>query len=355
MKKIISFILMFFLPINVFALSDTAKSSILVDMDSGRVLYEKNADEQKLIASTTKIMTFIITVEQEKDVEKTITVGDEVLKMYGSNIYIEVGEKIKIKDLLYGLILRSGNDAAVALATSVSKDEKEFVKLMNKKAKELNMTNTIFNNCHGLDDDTKNYSTARDMAKLSKYANGIELYRKISNTKKYNTKTNIKSYEWYNRNKLLTQYKYATGGKNGYTPDAGRTLVTTASNDDLNLTIVTLNDYNEYITHKSLYEYAFNKYKNYKVLDKKNFNLKNQKIKNAYIKEDFYYPMTDEESRNIKTKIKITKLNNYKNNDVIGNISVYLNDNKIYKTNIYIEKKNNTKLKKWFQNTFKKT
>lgn len=352
MRKLISFIFLLLFPINVFAINDSSKSSILMDIDSGRVLYENHADDERLIASITKIMTFVVAVENVSDVNKNVTVGDEILKMYGSNIYLEVGEKIKFKDLLYGLILRSGNDAAVVLANSVCKNEKDFVRLMNSKARELEMTNTAFNNCHGLDDDTRNYSTARDMAKLSKYANRLKLYREISKTRKYQTKSNIKSYVWYNRNKLLTQYEYATGGKNGYTPDAGRTLVTTASNGDLNLTVVTLHDSKEYETHKSLYNFAFKNYKNYKVLDKSKFNLKNKGIKNAYIEKDFFYPMTKEESSNIKTNIKITKSNHYKNEDKIGIVSVYLNDDLIYKTNIYVKVKDTSKIRSWFKKNF---
>ena len=352
MKKLISFLLALLFPIHVFAISDTSKSSILMDMDSGRVLYAKQADDKRLIASITKIMTFVVAVQSETNLDKKVVVGNEVLEMYGSNIYVEVGEKIKFKDLLYGLILRSGNDAAVVLANNISKNEEEFVKLMNLKAKELKMTNTIFSNCHGLDDETKNYSTARDMAKLSKYAYTMKIYREISNTKKYQTKSNLKSYVWYNRNKLLTQYDYATGGKNGYTPDAGRTLVTTASNGNLNLTAVTLKDSNEYITHKSLYQYAFRNYKNYKILDKSNFHLKNKGIKGAYIKNSFSYPMTEEESKSVKTKIKLLKTEHLKNKDRIGVVSIYLKDENIYKTNIYVSVKEKNKFKSWLKKIF---
>ena len=174
-----------------------------MDLDSGRVLYQENIKEKKLIASTTKILTAIVTLENAS-LDKEVIIGDEVLKMYGTNIYIEVGEKITIKDLLYGLLLRSGNDAAVALAVAVSGSEEEFVKLMNKKAQDIGMKDSSFTNPHGLDDDTKNYSTAYDMALLSRYAYQNKTYRKIVGTKKYVTKTKDKTYLWYNRNKLLS-------------------------------------------------------------------------------------------------------------------------------------------------------
>lgn len=352
MKKIIiSFFLFLLFPLNCLAITDTSRSSILMDIDSGRILYEKNADEERLIASITKIMTAVIAIENA-NADDVVTVGDEVLAMYGTNIYVEVGEKLTLKDLLYGLLLRSGNDAAVVIANYIAKDEKTFVKMMNKKAEELGMTHTTFSNCHGLDDDTKNYSTARDMAIISSYAYGLDLYKEISKTTKYQTKSNVKSYIWYNRNKLLTSYEFATGGKNGYTPDAGRTLVTTSSKDGLNLTAVTLKDGNEYETHKSLYNYGYKNYKRYQILSKKNFKLKNKDIKNAYIKNDFYYPLTSEEESLIKTKIKITKMDNYKNNDKIGTVIVYLKDKKIYEENIYVKVKEKNKITNWFKNLF---
>ena len=118
-------------------------SSIVMDLNTGRILYQKNIKEKKLIASTTKILTAIVTLENAP-LEKEVTIGEEVLKMYGTNIYVEVGEKMKIKDLLYGLLLRSGNDAAIALAVAVSGSEEEFVKLMNKKAQEIGMKDSIF-------------------------------------------------------------------------------------------------------------------------------------------------------------------------------------------------------------------
>ena len=172
MKKVLVMLFLFLVPLNVFGKEDTfdtAKSSIVMDLDSGRVLYENNADEERLIASITKIMTCIIAIEQG-DLNSEVKAGEEILKMYGTSIYLELNEKMKLIDLLYGLMLRSGNDASVVIAKAVAGCEEEFVKMMNEKAKEIGMTNTTFSNPHGLDEETKNYSTARDMAKLSRYA-----------------------------------------------------------------------------------------------------------------------------------------------------------------------------------------
>ena len=253
----------------IFPISVFATSNIVMDVDSGRILYEDNSHSKQLIASTTKIMTCIIVLENS-DIEKYITVGDEVLEMVGTNIYISVGEKIKIKDLLYGLMLRSGNDAAQTLSYNVLGYD-EFVNKMNLKAKELGMNDTIFNNPHGLDDKTMNYSTAYDMALLSKYAYKNKIYRKIIGTKKYVTKSSLKSYVWYNRMSLLNQYKNCIGGKNGYTPKAGKSLVSYAKNNNLILTIISLDDNNIILIIKICIKSIFLDIKNILLLIKKNF------------------------------------------------------------------------------------
>ncbi len=347
-KVVISLMLVFFLfPISSFALGESAKSVILMDMDSGRILYQKNKDEPRLIASITKIMTAVLAIESGR-LEETVTVGEEVLKMYGSNIYVELNEKMSLRNLVYGLLLRSGNDAAVVIANFICDNEEEFVKLMNEKAKEIGMKNTIFNNAHGLDEETQNYSTAYDMGVLSSYANTLEEYRKISGTKKHIVKGENKTYLWYNRNKLLNSYEYATGGKTGYTPNAGRTLVTTASKDNLNLTAVTLHDPDEYNTHTSLYEYAFANYKKYDIVDPLTFTIDNAYYPDqVYIKESFSYPLMESETTKVKTLAKLTKTEGYKNNEQVGSIVIYLKDEVIKEIPIYVRVKEVKK--SWWQ------
>lgn len=331
-------LLLLLIPISVNAKMDTATSSIVMDMDSKRILYRNNIDERRLIASITKIMTATVALEKGNLKDK-FTAGEEILEMYGTSIYLEYREKMSLEDLLYGLMLRSGNDAAVVIANNVGKNEKAFVKMMNKKAAELGMSNTSFSNSHGLDEVTKNYSTARDMALLSSYSyTKFKKYREIVGTKKYNAQTKNKSYLWYNRNKLLNSYEYCTGGKNGYTPSAGRTLVTNAEKNNLRLTVVTLNDGGEYQTHKNLYEYTFNKYHRYKIVDKNKLPIDKAFFKDKlYIKNSFYYPLTEEEKDSIKTILKITKKRHYKNNEHVGNIEVYLNDKKIKEIKLYVK------------------
>ena len=330
-KKIYVFIALLIISMDIKNVNanDTAKSTIVMDIDTGRVLYEKNAHEKRLIASITKIMTAVIVIETA-DIEQEITVGEEILKMYGTNIYIELGEKMKIKDLLYGLLLRSGNDAATTLATNIAGSEEKFVALMNQKAKEIGMQNTTFMNPTGLDDDTKNFSTAYDMALLSQYAYNNNVYKEIAQTKKYSTSTRNKHYLWYNRNKLLTTYEYCTGGKNGYTPAAGKTLITTAERGNQKITIVTLNDPQTYENHKQLYENTFKKYKNVSIITTDQV----KKIReNIYIKKEFIYPMTESEKSRIQTKIIFFK--NKSKDNAIGTIEIKLDDRTIGNIKIY--------------------
>lgn len=301
-------------------------------MNSDRILYDNNAHEKLLIASTTKIMTCLIVLEN-MDINKEIKVGEEVLSMYGTNIYIEVGEKLKVKDLLYGLMLRSGNDAAITLAVNTAGSEEKFVKLMNKKSKEIGMKDTVFNNPHGLDESTKNYSTAYDMALLSKYAYQNKLYRKIISTKKYISTSSLKTYSWYNRMSLINNYKYCLGGKNGYTPKAGKTLVSIAKKNNTTLTIVSLDDNDIYNHHQVLYDKYLNEYKTYTVIDKNNFSIDPTLIDNkVYLKKSFKYILNENEKNNINTIIKITNTNKSK---VIGKMIITLNNKKIGELKIY--------------------
>lgn len=260
------------LKINAYNLGESA---ILMEEDTKRVLVSKNMSKKMLIASTTKIMTAVIAIESGK-LDKTVKVTDKVLEAYGSAIYLSIGEKMKLEDMVYGLMMQSGNDAALMIAEYLGGEDK-FVKKMNEKAKEIGMKNTTFSNPHGLDEKTKNYSTAYDMALLMRYANADPTFRKITGCKKHTVKTNEKTYVWSNKNKLLYSYEYTTGGKTGFTKKAHRTLVTSASKDDLNLIVVTLNDPNDFQNHEELYEYGFNNYSMEKVFDRKKMNLPNKK------------------------------------------------------------------------------
>ncbi len=277
-------------------------------------------------------MTATLAIESGK-LNKTVTVNDKVLEAYGSSIYLSIKEKMKLKDMVYGLMMQSGNDAALMIADFLGGEEK-FVKSMNDKAKQIGMKNTSFSNPHGLDEKTKNYSTAYDMALLMRYANSYSTFRKITGCKKHTVKTNEKTYVWTNKNKLLYTYKYTTGGKTGYTEKAHRTLVTSASKDNMNLIVVTLNDGNDFKNHKELYEYGFNNYSMVKVFDKDKMNLPNKKI---YARDDYFYPITKDEKDLIIIDYKIKDKKKYKKGENIGLAIIKLGNKVIHKEKLYIK------------------
>ncbi|MFV0499751.1 MAG: D-alanyl-D-alanine carboxypeptidase family protein [Bacilli bacterium] len=348
MKKIIIGILCFtFLTTYLSAIS--SDSIVAIEQDSGRILYAKDENEIKLIASITKIMTAIIACESGK-LDNKVTINDSVLQSYGSGIYIEPGEIMTLRNLTYGLMLRSGNDAALAIADYIADDEKEFAKLMNKKAKEIGMTNTLFNNASGLDEETKNTSTSLDMSKLMAYALNNPDFTIITGTKKHVVKTNYKTYVWHNKNRLLNEYKYATGGKTGYTKKALRTLVTSANKNNMNLIITTLNDPNDFTNHKNIYEELFNKYKSYLILDKNNFKVKDDTYySDLYVINSFYYPLSNDELDSITLNINLEKIKRYKDDQKVGTVDVLFKGDVVHTEKIYATGK---KMKKTFWDKF---
>lgn len=357
-KNIFLFLVLLLFPKNIYAISDTSSSSIVMDIDSGRILYQKNSNHESLIASTTKIMTFLVAITYASDkLDSKVVVGDEVLTMYGTNMYLNLKEELTLRELLYGLMLRSGNDASVVIATYVAGNVSNFVSLMNDKANEIGMLNSNFKNPHGLDEETKNYSTSYDLALLTRYLYlNYPLYKEISGTKYYDFSSNQKTYSLVNRSKIIFTYKNITTAKNGYTPLAGKSLVTTASLNNLNLLIVTLDDPNIYENHENLYNYYFNNYQNYLLLDKNNFQVDDDLFSSNYvIKNNFTYPLTIKEKENIRTKIIIKE-----EKDTFGKVNILLNDKIIHEEPIYKvpeqEIKNTGFLKKiiyFFKNLFK--
>lgn len=344
MKKFL-LLLLLCMPLSVHALS--ARNIIAMDMDTNRVLYEHDSNSEHLIASISKIMTAVVALELA-DIECDVTTTNTILKAFGSAIYIEVGETMKLKDLLYGLMLRSGNDAALAIAEFVGGDVEKFVGLMNSKAQEIGMKNTKFINPHGLENNkgVGNISTAYDMALLSSYAMKNTTYKEIVSTKNYVAKSDRKTYSWANKNKMLTTYEYTTGGKTGFTEKARRTLVSTASKDNKNITIVSLNDPDDWSDHKYLYETLFNEYESIKVVDKNNFKVENEsyyKNDTLYIKEDIYLMVKPDEKEDISLDIQLEKLKKYENGNVVGTIKIKVKDKVLKEEKIYIQKQESKK------------
>lgn len=314
-KKIAIMILFFLLfsmltPHSSSAMSVSAESAVLMEQVSGRVLFEKNAHEKKRIASITKIMTALLAVESGK-LDEMVTVSSRAFGTEGSSLYLQQGQKMKLKDLVYGLMLRSGNDAAVAIAEHVGGSLEGFELLMNQKAEEIGMENTSFTNPHGLDNTPNHYSTAYDMALLTRYAMNNKTYTKIAGTKNHKAPNPNEpwDYSWNNKNKMLKLYKYSTGGKTGFTKLARRTLVSTATKGDLSLIAVTLNAGDDWNDHMSLFDSGFKDYDLTEIMK----SGKVKKIKNSFYKnkvvilEPFRYPLTDEEIEKLHIEIKLIK------------------------------------------------
>ncbi len=329
MKKIL---FLFFINFPFYVSAISASSYIVMDMDSGRVLEGKNIDKVSLIASTTKILTAITAIENA-NLEDIVKIDESILKSYGSGIYVQEGEELVLDDLLYGLMLRSGNDAALAIASYVGGNKDNFVYMMNELAVNIGMKNSTFVNPSGLEesDGKANYSTVYDMAILTKYAMNNSDYRRITNTKEITIKSSYKVYKWYNKNKLLTSYDYCTGGKTGFTKKAKRTLVTTASKNNMNLIVVTFNDGNDFNDHKNLYEKYFNNYNRVKVLDKND-----DYGKNIYLKNDFYLVKKDNDV--IDTNITKYSTDGAVNGSIVGKVEVLLNGEVLGSRNLYFEK-----------------
>lgn len=236
------------------AVGTSATAAILMDAESGRVLYEQNADRELLIASTTKIMTALAAL-REGDLSEVVTVSREAAYTEGSSMYLKEGERLTLETLLYGLMLCSGNDAAVAIAEHISGSQAGFAQLMNGIARELGMEHTSFANPNGLDAED-HYSTARDMAVLACAAMENETLARIVSTRT----VTIGGRTMTNHNKLLRYMEGCVGLKTGYTRAAGRTLVSCAERNGQRLVAVTLQDGNDWADHQSLYEYGFSTY-----------------------------------------------------------------------------------------------
>ena len=239
--------------------SADASAEIAMELTTGTVLSESNADAKLPMASTTKIMTAIIIVE-DCNLDETLTVPKEAAGVEGSSIYLKTGEEIDVRDLLYGLMLRSGNDSAAALAIHHSGSIEKFVEVMNARAKQIGAQSTNFKNPSGLP-DSEHYTTARDLCKIACYAMKNDTFKQIVSTKNYNGKYK----NFANKNKMLYKFEGANGVKTGYTVKAGRCLVSSAERDGMDVVCVVLNCYDMYERSSTILEDCLNDYKLIKI------------------------------------------------------------------------------------------
>ena len=291
-----------FFPCKVSAIS--AKSAVLLDAQSGRILYERCKNDRSLIASTTKIMTALIVCEQCNVLDRMV-IPKEAVGVEGSSMYLREGEVLTVQELLYGMMLCSGNDAATALAIYCGGTVEGFAELMNDKARKLGMVDTHFVNPHGLD-SVDHYSTAYDLAVLASYAMENPIFQKTVSAK------SLKVGERYlsNHNKLLWRLEGVDGVKTGFTKAAGRILVSSATRDDRRLIAVTINAPDDWNDHITMLESGFRDFRLKTIVDQGETLNSLGVISGAFETVDlvaadgFSYPLRDNEEITVRLPVK---------------------------------------------------
>lgn len=307
-----------------------AQAYIVIDQESGRIIKSHNADLKLPIASTTKIMTAILAIENIPNLNRKIEVPPECTGIEGSSIYLQPKQKVSVLDLLYGTMLRSGNDAAETLAKFVGRNNTEgFMAMMNEKAKELGAFNTNFVNPSGLHDDN-HYSTAYDLALISAYAMKNDTFKEIARAEKY--KANSINNYFYNKNKVVHQYEYGTGIKIGYTKAAGRCLVASAEKDGTEIITVLLNDNNWFNESYQIFDWAFENYKSYSIVEKGQFATYTPNGTPVFINESFRCILTEEEKQKIQFEPMLIPEHIANNSSKVtcGTYNIYLGDDIIH-------------------------
>ncbi len=305
--------------------SASAGAEIAMELTTRTVLTESNADKRMPMASTTKIMTAII-IAEDCNLDEEITVPDAAVGVEGSSIYLKKDERIDVRDLLYGLMLRSGNDSAVALAIHHSGSVENFVNVMNERAKRIGADNTNFKNPSGLPDD-EHYTTARDLCNIACYAMNNEIFREVVSSKSHVGK--FRSFE--NKNKMLYRYEGANGVKTGYTLKAGRCLVSSAERDGMDVVTVVLNCYDMYERSSAILDQCFYVYKLLELNENTVFMsdrvlCKLSKTQNLVVKNT--------ESLQIRIKSTVTE-KKIKKGDRVGILEIYDANGLIFNDNLY--------------------
>ena len=318
----------------------SANSAIVMDATTGRILYEKNIHARKPMASTTKIMTALVALEKT-NLEDVVKVSRNAVGVEGSSIYLTYDERITMKDLLYGLMLRSGNDSAAAIAIEIGGSIDGFSKLMNKKAREIGAINTNFTNPHGLHNEN-HYTTAYDLALITREALKKDAFKEIVRTKLWVAERENFKY-FYNKNKTLVELHGGDGVKIGFTTSAGRCLVTSATRDGMQLISVVLNAPNWFQDSYLLLNNIFEEYKPYNVFHKdqvlKNVSVVNgQKTETGIISyENATIPVKAEELDKIITVLEVKEKYTapLKRGDKLGRAKIFVDNQLIYSLYLY--------------------
>lgn len=338
----ISVITFFSIKKDFIAYADTGCSEIVMEVNSKRVLFAKNATARKYMASTTKILT-AITIIENCDVNSPVTVTAQTVGVEGSSIYLEAGEILTVKDLLYGLMLRSGNDCAETLAVHCSGSIKEFARLMNETARNIGAINSSFVNPHGLHDD-KHYTTAYDLALISCYAMQNDTFRKIVSTKTIDIPftTQNRKRRLVNKNKMLNEFEGATGIKTGFTKKAGRCLVSSCKRKEMELVSVVLNCPPMFERSKQLLTDCFDEYSNEKIIEADDIIdfiaiRGSDKKCGIYIKKDLYLPLSKTEKENFYVVYDYPNVlvPPIEKDQTVGYLKIYCENNLLFSEKVY--------------------
>lgn len=322
--------------------ADNSSSEIVMEVSSGRILYQNNAYAKKYMASTTKILTAICIIEN-CNLDEIVTVTSKTTGIEGSSIYLEAGEKLSVKDLLFGLMLRSGNDCAETLALYCSGSKEKFAELMNETAKRIGATNSNFTNPHGLPDDN-HYTTAYDLALISAYSIKNPVFKEIVSTKSVKIPFTTHEYDriLVNKNKILKDLDGATGIKTGYTKKAGRCFVASCERNGMELVCVLLNCPPMFERSKELLNNKFEEYKLYKIFESDNIidflNIaESDKTCGVYIKKDITLPLTDAEYKNLRVVMDYPEFleKGMKKDAEIGSIKIYSKNSLLFQEKVY--------------------
>jgi D-alanyl-D-alanine carboxypeptidase (penicillin-binding protein 5/6) len=307
-----------------------ARSAIVIDAESGRVLFEKNAYIKRPMASTTKVMTAIITLEN-CDLNEVVTVSRNAALVNGSTINLTTGEKLTMRELMYGLLLRSGNDAAIAIAEHIGGSVDGFAKMMNDKAREIGAYNTKFTTPHGLDEEG-HYSTAYDMALITRYALKNPVFNDIVGTRSIQVGKRTMN----NTNEMLWGYEGADGVKTGYTGKAGRCLITSATrNGRRYISVVLFCDSRDQraLSSKKILDYAFERYFPQTLIKSEYIGYVpvirgNENQLPVYVEKTITLPVTEIEKNELYTRISLPKSLHapIRQKQIVGTLSVFLGD-----------------------------
>lgn len=328
MKKLAKLFFVFACSLTVyFTTAHAANASYaVVDADTGRLLYGSNPHAKMPIASLTKMWTALVAIENG-DLDMEITVSDAAAAAEGSSIYLEPGEKVKLETLLYGLMLRSGNDAAYSIAESVGGSVEGFVDLMNEKALYYGLESTYFTNPSGLHHDY-HISTAYETAQMLRYAMENEAFREIATTITYNSSGKLTNgTNWLNKHRLLREKVGAIAGKTGFTKVAGRTLATYFEENGKKVIVVTLNESNDWQVHKYLAKKAFDEYKIVTIADKGKYDVSNDI--SIELQEPIQLLLNKNEEDQLRNVLYLSRKQN-----VFGVWHVFLGDRSIFNTRV---------------------